>query len=63
MERLSFIKHNRLENFEKGTLYNAVCSVMAQYIILRILINYLVENSGKEYVIEYNCSKFWIPVI
>jgi len=57
------LKHNRLLNAKKGNLFNATSAVVAQYLILRFLIDFLDEYSGKEYVKEHNCSKFWIPVV
>lgn len=57
------LKHNRLENAELGNLHNATCALTAHYIILRIMVDFLDEYSGKEYVKENNQSKFWIPVV
>ena len=49
------LKHNRLDNAELGNLENAVCAITAHYILLRILMDMLPENSGREYVKE----KYW----
>jgi len=57
------LKHNRLSNAEVGNLYNASCSLVAHYMILRIMIDFLDEYSGKLYVIENNHSNFWSPVV
>ena len=49
------LKHNRLDNAELGNLENAVCAITAHYILLRIFMDMLPENSGREYVKE----KYW----
>ena len=49
------LKHNRLNNAELGNLENAVYAITAHYILLRILMDMLPENSGREYVKE----KYW----
>ena len=49
------LKHNRLDNAELGNLENAVYAITAHYILLRILMDMLPENSGREYVKE----KYW----
>lgn len=57
------IKHDRIKNVIKGNLLNAVNSVAAQYIILRQLIEFIDESSGKEYIREKYWSDYWIPVV
>ncbi|EGO7850604.1 hypothetical protein FH943_001159 [Enterococcus faecalis] len=56
------IKHDRLKNATFGNLQNSALSLAAHYIILRIMIDFLEERYGKEYVKEHNHSNFWIPV-
>ncbi|MBQ3612248.1 MAG: hypothetical protein IJA01_08275 [Firmicutes bacterium] len=57
------IKHNRIENAECGNLYNAVSSVAAHLILVRALIEFLDEYSGKEYVQENKWSDYMIPCV
>lgn len=54
------LKHNRLENAERGTLKNAVAAISAHYIILRLLMDTLSESSGREYVKEHYWSDYLI---
>lgn len=49
------LKHNRLDNAEIGNLENAVYAITAHYILLRILMDMLPKNSGREYVKD----KYW----
>jgi len=49
------LKHDRLKNAELGNLKNAVYAITAHYVLLRILMNMLSEDSGREYVKE----KYW----
>ena len=49
------LKHNRLDNAEVGNLENAVFAITAHFILLRILMDMLSENNGREYVKE----KYW----
>ena len=49
------LKHNRLDNAEIGNLENAIYAITAHYILLRILMDMLSEDSGREYVKE----KYW----
>jgi hypothetical protein len=57
------LKHNRLDNAEKGNLFNAVSSISAHYILLRFLIEFLDEYAGKSYVIDHNLSEYLIPCV
>lgn len=57
------LKHNRLESATVGNLYNAVSSVVAHYILIRILIEFLRDYDGKEYVDKHNISEYFIPCI
>lgn len=62
-EAYQALKHNRLENAIKGNLNNAVTAVAAQYIIVRLLIDFLNEYDGKKYVKEHCVSEYFIPCI
>lgn len=62
-EAYQSLKHNRLENALKGNLNNAVTAVAAQYIIIRLLIDFLNEYDGMDYVKEHNVSEYFIPCI
>lgn len=57
------IKHNRLENAECGNLYNAVSAVAAHFILLKSSIEFLGEDSGKEYVKVHSESNYFVPCI
>lgn len=57
------LKHNRLESATSGNLYNAVSSVVAHYTLIRILIEFLHDYDGKEYVDKHNISEYFIPCI
>lgn len=57
------LKHNRLESATSGNLYNAVSSVAAHYTLIRILIEFLHDYDGKEYVDKHNISEYFIPCI
>ncbi len=57
------LKHNRLENAEAGNLENAVCAITAHYILLRIMMDMLPENSGKEYVKKEYWSDYLVICI
>ena len=57
------LKHNRLESATVGNLYNAVSSVVAHYILIRILIEFLRDYDGKEYVDKHNISEYFIPCV
>lgn len=57
------IKHNRIQNTEKGNLLNAVLSVAAQFLVLRELIDHLDDQSGREYLKKNYWTKYWIPVL
>ena len=62
-EAYQCLKHNRLENALKGNLNNAVTAVVAQYIIIRLLIDFLNEYDGSDYVKEHNVSKYFMLCI
>ncbi len=49
------LKHNRLDNAEVGNLENAIFAITAHYILIRIMMDMLSEDSGREYVKE----KYW----
>lgn len=55
------LKHNRLQNAIKGNLFNALSSVVAYYILINILKEFLEEADGKEYVKEHNISEYLVP--
>lgn len=57
------LKHNRMKNAKKGNLYNAVSLLIAHYVLIRHLIDYLGKNYGIEYVKEHNVSSVLIPCI
>ena len=57
------LKHNRMENAKKGNLENATSMLIAHYILLRFLINYLGKNYGIDYVKEHNVSNILIPCL
>ena len=57
------LKHNRLENAGAGNLENAVCAITAHYILLRIMMDMLPENSGKEYVKKEYWSDYLVICI
>ena len=57
------LKHNRLESAKKGNLFNAISTVAALYILIRVLSDFLPRESGHDYIKENYVSKFLIPVI
>lgn len=57
------IKHDRIENVELGNLHNAVYAITAHYIVLRIAMDYLEANQGKDYVKNEYKSNYLIPVL
>ena len=50
------LKHNRMKNAKKGNLETASSLLIAHYILIRYLINYLGKNYGIDYVKEHNVS-------
>ena len=57
------LKHNRMKNARKGNLKNAVSLLVAHYVLIRHLINYLGKNYGIDYVKEHNVSNILIPCL
>ncbi|MBQ8902518.1 MAG: hypothetical protein IJY87_05640 [Bacilli bacterium] len=57
------LKHNRMKNAKKGNLQNTVSLLVAHYILIRYLINYLGKNYGIDYVKENNVSRILIPCL
>ncbi|MEY9976325.1 hypothetical protein [Lysinibacillus sp. RC79] len=57
------IKHDRIKNVTKGNLLNAVNSVAAQFIILRLLIEFIDESNGRDYLRKNYQSEYWIPCV
>ncbi len=57
------LKHNRLDNAELGNLENAVLAITAHYILLRIMMDMLPENSGREYVKKEYWSDYLVICI
>ncbi len=62
-ENYQLLKHDRMKNAKKGSLNNALFSLSAHYILMRLLMNYLNEYSGADYVKEHNVSNFLIPCV
>jgi hypothetical protein len=62
-ENYQSLKHNRMENAKKGNLQNATSMLIAHYILIRFLINYLEKNSGTDYVREHKESSILIPCL
>lgn len=57
------LKHNRMRNARKGNLKNVVSLLVAHYVLIRHLINYLGKNYGIDYVREHNVSNILIPCL
>lgn len=57
------IKHNRLDNAKRGDLFTAVSAVVAHYILLRYLADFLDNANGKDYVKENYYSRYLIPCV
>lgn len=57
------IKHDRIKNVTKGSLFNSVNTVAAQFIILRQLIDFINESDGQEYLKKNYWSEYWIPCV
>lgn len=57
------IKHDRIKNVAKGNLINAVNSVAAQHIILRILTDFISYSEGQEYIKKEYFSEYWVPFV
>lgn len=62
-ENYQKIKHNRMENIELGNLENALFSLAAYYIIICITMNYIDDDSGREYVMETHHSQYFVEAI
>lgn len=62
-ENYQKIKHERIENVELGNLENAVFSLVAYYIVIRLTMDYLDERSGIKYVKKNYNSNYLIPCI
>lgn len=56
------IKHNRIFNDTKGNLLNAIKSVVAQYVIIRMLIENIPGYAGISYVREKNITQYFNPI-
>ena len=57
------LKHDRVKNATVGNLKNAASLLIAHYILITHLINYLDESSGFNYVKEHNISNVLIPCL
>lgn len=62
-ENYQCLKHDRMKNAKKGNLNTAISSLAAHYILMRLLIDFLDEYAGVEYVKEHNTSEFFIPCV
>jgi len=63
-ESYQLLKHNRIDNAERANLHNAVFSTSAYYMLLRLLIDFLDENSEtKDYINKHSVSEYLLDVI
>ncbi len=56
------IKHNRILNDKKGNLLNAIKAVLAQYTIIRMLIENIPGYAGISYVRENDVTSYFYPI-
>lgn len=57
------IKHDRIHNIQKGNLINAVTVLAAHFLIIRLLIQFIPKDRGREYLYKETWSNYWIPTI
>ncbi|HFV7755852.1 TPA: hypothetical protein ACH97R_002047 [Staphylococcus aureus] len=57
------IKHDRIHNIQKGDLINAVTVLAAHFLIIRLLIQFIPKDRGREYLYKETWSNYWIPTI
>ncbi|HDK4123799.1 TPA: hypothetical protein PSK81_000271 [Staphylococcus aureus] len=57
------IKHDRIHNIQKGNLINAVTVLAAHFLIIRLLIQFIPKDRGREYLYKETWGNYWIPTI
>ncbi|MBH4653120.1 hypothetical protein I6C39_07895 [Staphylococcus aureus] len=57
------IKHDRIHNIQKGNLINAVTVLAAHFLIIRLLIQFIPKDRGREYLYKETWSNYWISTI